>query len=339
MENKIIQTIKSVVLDQYKEDIDLLVVYGSYVSNNMNEMSDIDMFFVPNTDKSYSLMKTFILNDIGYDLWPIDWTRLEGFSNFLEPYVSILANSEVVYARNEEVEKRFNDLKKQMMMQMSKEGNGHLLWRIGFLFEQVESKLFRLSRESTFEQEKMLLLAILEDFMNIVAYFNQTYVLKGAERLELELKRFDYIPEYFKETFYLVATSNDLELLKEKVLMIYDELSHKYQETKRVKETSLNDELVGAYEELKSTYNKVEAAVNDHDVVKLAYALMAIQRETTHFFGENHDFPQLLVDYKSEEELRKAVNRHESKFIEFLEFYKVNVNYLNKVEDIKTLFE
>ncbi len=55
----------------YSNDISLLVIMGSTIYNDTHERSDIDMFFVPKTERGFNLEFTFIIDEIGYDFWDI----------------------------------------------------------------------------------------------------------------------------------------------------------------------------------------------------------------------------------------------------------------------------
>ena len=78
----------------YSEDISLLICYGSYITDEYGGMSDIDFFFVPKTNRGYEFGRQFILNNIGYDLWPVSWERLKRLSNLEEEPASILMDGE-----------------------------------------------------------------------------------------------------------------------------------------------------------------------------------------------------------------------------------------------------
>lgn len=56
-------------------EIDLIVCNGSYVTGNSTELSDVDLFYIPRTE-NHALSETFILNGIGYDIFPLSWDTL-----------------------------------------------------------------------------------------------------------------------------------------------------------------------------------------------------------------------------------------------------------------------
>lgn len=335
-EQKIIELIKDVVDKEYKNDVDLVVVYGSYVTKKMNSLSDLDMFFVPRTDDAYKMMKTFIYEDIGYDLWPIQWERLEGFSNFMEPFVSILADSEIIYFRDEEAKQRFDDLKENMIQQMSKEDNGHLMWRIGFEFTKLESILYKLNKSNELADARNCALTALESMLLIIAYLNQTYIKKGPERLEDEFQSYDYYPEGFKESFTNVLNVENIEVLKHNLNDFYNQIQREYKRRMN-SEVNYSDTLIGTYEELKSTYNKVYAGLDEENWIKVAYALKSIDTETSYFFGSENEFPLLLNSINKKDQITSKVREHEDLWLKKLIQYGVEVNQIETLDELKLL--
>ena len=79
----LLATIVEKIEREYSQDIALLICYGSFVTGDYGATSDIDFFFVPRTKRGYELGNQFILNTIGYDLWPVSWDRLKNISNAL----------------------------------------------------------------------------------------------------------------------------------------------------------------------------------------------------------------------------------------------------------------
>ncbi|MDO5519085.1 MAG: hypothetical protein Q4G58_01195 [bacterium] len=101
-----IDTIKN----EYKEDVALLIGQkgGCKIpTDNQNIAFD---FFIPATDRGYQLSQTFVIEDMGYDLFPISWERLEGIADLNERITFAFMNGVVLYARTKEEEQRFLDL-------------------------------------------------------------------------------------------------------------------------------------------------------------------------------------------------------------------------------------
>jgi hypothetical protein len=81
----------------YSGDVSLVHVHGSYFYNDTHELSDIDLYFVPKTERGFKLGQTFILNGIGFDFWALSWDRLERIANHEEKITSIITDGKIVY--------------------------------------------------------------------------------------------------------------------------------------------------------------------------------------------------------------------------------------------------
>lgn len=71
MNEQIINIIFEKIEKDYDNDIAIFSIYSSYVRGDAYEKSDIDFYFIPKTNKGYELHTGFILDYIGYDLWPL----------------------------------------------------------------------------------------------------------------------------------------------------------------------------------------------------------------------------------------------------------------------------
>ncbi|MCG3224394.1 MAG: nucleotidyltransferase domain-containing protein, partial [Candidatus Heimdallarchaeota archaeon] len=78
---EVISFIKQKLLEEYKEVIDLIVVYGSYARGTYDEFSDVDIFVLVNADSRYSgitsLPWIFRYKNIGIDCWESIWSQQE----------------------------------------------------------------------------------------------------------------------------------------------------------------------------------------------------------------------------------------------------------------------
>ena len=69
-----------------------------------------DFYFIPRNDKAYKLGRTFIVEGIGYDLFPMRWERVEGLSTLNESLTPLLGNAEIAYSGSDEDKNRFEKL-------------------------------------------------------------------------------------------------------------------------------------------------------------------------------------------------------------------------------------
>ena len=84
--------------------IGLLALYGSYLNGTAGERSDIDVYYIPADDgareTARDFSRTFILDGVGYDIYPRSWENLASIAsmeNFMTP---CLADVQVLYGTN-----------------------------------------------------------------------------------------------------------------------------------------------------------------------------------------------------------------------------------------------
>jgi hypothetical protein len=329
----IIEQLLAVVKDQYLADIDLVLIYGSMVTNQQHRLSDLDILFVPHTDRGYQMMRTFILDNIGYDFWPMSWDRLSGLAQFNESMVSILAEGQLVYARNTEVVQRFNNLKTKLLDYLPPATNQLIKMRSPQLTTELKCILFDLTQAETLASVKLYALSAIEKMIVLVAYYNQQYVLKGLEVLTKELSRFSLVPDQFQLLIDQIIHSTDINTIKSLTNQLYQLivtlLTTKHQ----------TPELHGYYEELKSTYNKIIISQEKHDYYRACAAAKSIDQETNVMFGIDHQFPRLLNYLDDLDVLLNQTNLHEQQLLDLLQQQQIPIRRLDSIINIPDLYK
>ena len=74
----------------------LVCLFGSHVNGTANEHSDLDCYFVPKTGEGRALARTFLIQGVGYDFFPLTWERLEGLARLEEPLLPLLGDARVL---------------------------------------------------------------------------------------------------------------------------------------------------------------------------------------------------------------------------------------------------
>ncbi len=76
----------------------LAAVYGSFGTPSATDSSDVDMYFVPSGPHGEAARFQAIVDDIGYDLWPLPWARLEEIAELRDGLIPLLLDARVVHA-------------------------------------------------------------------------------------------------------------------------------------------------------------------------------------------------------------------------------------------------
>ncbi len=276
----------------YPEDIAVAVCYGSFVTKSENPYSDLDFFFIPKTPAGYGMSAQFILDGIGYDFWPVSWEFAERLASFAHPFVSLIADGQLVYAASEEDKAKYEALRSR---QRSSAADKAALraYAEGFLREAKLSR-FELGEGLGDRAERHArCLYIADRLLNAAAYINGAYVRKGLARLDDELSRLPLQPPDFKRRMHALARGAG----EEAAGLIVDLEAMAGESPDQAAAELTSESAKGFYEELKSAYNKLYHACETRDCLKALSAADILRRELRALLGDlygTRGFPELL---------------------------------------------
>jgi len=303
--NDIIRIILNEVQNKYAEDVDLVILYGSYVTGKMREKSDVDFYYVPTEEKNYKPMISFIVDDVGYDFWPIGWKRLIAISEYEVPLQDLLEHGKIIYAKDLDSYNKFEDLKNKLK---SFQGFDELIVKD---LEYAKLKLFHYPAED---------MDVIYHLSSSIAHFNKTYLKKGLDNIEEELNQMVNKPDQFLSMMKTYLFEPSEKLLKT-MFSVTEEFVCKKCEEKQ-------PDLEGFYEEFKSRYNKIYGETNS---VKRHMFIHAIIKEIKNFFGSSaRKFPS--IDQNSSD---LDIQAHEAFLVHILKEKKVPILSFSTAEEFE----
>lgn len=197
---------------QYPDDVSLVIGHEHWkIEPDGNEAAF--NFFIPATERGYTLAKTFIIDEIGYDLFPMSWERVEGLANLNESLTTCLADGVILYTRNEEDKERFINLQKKLFKNLEspeftyKKG----LEKINTAMELYKNLLF----DNSFSHVRKASGYIAGYLSQAVATLNGTYFKRGPENQISVLSEMKHIPEEFIRLYQGIVTAITLEETKD----------------------------------------------------------------------------------------------------------------------------
>ena len=177
---KVADTLVNNIRAKYAQDIAIVVCYGSYVNGTAHEKSDLDFFFIPDTEDAISASCQFILDGIGFDFWPICWARAEGIAEFEEPLVSLIADGRILYARSDSDRARFNALKNRIADLCKPVNRNLMIGKARTKFRQAFQHLHNLRRPNhTLATSRLTAYHLVTTVLHSLALLNQTYFTTG----------------------------------------------------------------------------------------------------------------------------------------------------------------
>lgn len=251
------------IKSEYKEDIALLIGQVGACKTPDDEQNMSFDFFVPATERGNNLATTFIIEDMGYDLYPISWERLEGIANFNEPrMIFAVAKGEVIYAKTEEYRKRFNDIKIKIKNNLK---NPKFTFNKALEFLNTAMEIYQtMMFEDSLCAVRKAAGGISCYLMNAIAIINGHYLLNGYGNLTLEMRNMKEIPKNYEKIYNDILLANSIEELQNKSHELIKTtrdffIIHKPDNNKKnINELINYDDLASWYQEARYSFRKIE---------------------------------------------------------------------------------
>ena len=270
----VIDTVK----EKYADDIALVI---SHTTLRIDDSEPAVSYFVPITNRGNELARTFILNGEGFDIWGIPWERLEQFAELEEYNITVLADSEILYAKDGEWASRFEALRAKQLANLADPAKmrRHALQAYSQAKELYAEMLFAKRSDA-----RMIAGYVLDYLAQSVAYSNRTYFRKSQTAQLEELQQPEQtgkVPEGFCELYLSIIKEPDETKQKEKchkaVQIVHEYLEEAYSDD-ATKERNLQD-LADWYAELSYTWLRLRHYAEKGDFVKVYMWGIFLQNE------------------------------------------------------------
>lgn len=112
--DRVVEWIKKKAETEYANDISLVLIYGSYINGTANHKSDVDCYYIPKTERGYQFASTFIIDGVGYDIFPMSWERVEGIADLNEFLTPLVGDVRIIYCSDARERERFRILQDRL---------------------------------------------------------------------------------------------------------------------------------------------------------------------------------------------------------------------------------
>ena len=245
---------------EYPDDVALLIAVEGSSCNGDGHGEAFD-YFVPATERGNELAQTFIIGDVGNDLYPRSWERCERTANLDDWATFCLGNARVLYSRSKEDEERFEAIRKRLFANLSDPAFTYrkALERLDSAMDMYRTMMF---------EERLYKVRGLAGFIHYciamgVAYLNKTYVGDSAwcQGMLPMYSKWDKLPNRFLEYYESImsaATVGELRSLAHLVIASARQCISgcKPQSVSAAKSPDYQD-LAEWYQELRTTWNRI----------------------------------------------------------------------------------
>lgn len=252
---------------EYPDDVSLLIGHEHWkIKPDGDEVAF--NFFIPETERGYNLSQTFIIDEIGYDLFPMSWERVEGLANIDETLTTCLANGVILYARSEEDKQRFINLQKKLAENLANPEFTYIkgLEKINIAMELYKNMLFDASLCKVRKASGYVATYLAQ----AVATFNGTYFRRGPEDQLSILGNMKHKPENFISLYERIVTAVALEETKNlcyQMIKVTREFFSHWTPKKEKKTMEYNfEDLADWYEEGTYTFRRIYYYCDQKDV-------------------------------------------------------------------------
>lgn len=196
---------------EYPDDIALLIAVEGHSVNGDGHGECFD-YFIPATDKGNELSQTFIIDGIGYDLYPRSWERTERTASLDDRATMCLGNAKILYSRTKEDEDRFNAIRKKLYDNLN---NKEFTYKKALENLNIAMDLYRtVMFEDELHKVRMAAGYISYYLSLAVAYLNGTFFKDRRYGQLPELVTMKAIPENFIEYYKAAINAKNASELK-----------------------------------------------------------------------------------------------------------------------------
>lgn len=276
----VIDTIKK----NYRDDIALVASHSTLkIDDNEKGLG----YFVPVTEKGYQFGQTFILEGTGFDVWGIDWDRLERFADLEEYNITVLADAEILYSRCPEDSARFESLKKRLSDNLA--DNAKVRKCAMSAYAQAKDIFF----DMLFSKGSGIRLGagyVLDYLARAIAFVNHSYFKKSQTDQINELSAMEKLPADFLEKYANVITEHSDDARKklcyELIVSVGDLLIQEYGEEDNLPKEHYFQDLADWYAELSYTWLRIRHYTELNDVIKTHMWGILLQNELDQVCGD-----------------------------------------------------
>lgn len=245
------------IREEYPEDISLVVVHDHLVLPGDDFKKAFD-YYVPATPRGNELARTMIIHEIGLDLYPRSWERLEGMARMEDFNTCVLADARIIYSRTPEEAARFTALQAKLCANLQDPA---------FMYQKALENLdtaMELFKTMIFKEDMSslrLAAGYIQNYLGMaLACLNHTYLKNSQEDLLEELREMPLLPEGLLPAMQRVICTEEGAALKQLCYQLIRMVRHLIEQHPAPAEAGKASSLLGLadwYRELSYTWRRI----------------------------------------------------------------------------------
>lgn len=328
--DKVIEWIMNKVKTEYADDISLVLLYGSYINGTANSKSDVDCYYIPKTERGYHLGTGFIIDGVGYDLFPISWERITGISDLQESLLPLVGDVQVIYCGNSCDLERFKEIQSKLYSNLANDEYVKDIARKKC--EDVNRMCEQIKLGGSLSEIRKIAGHVIMTLADAVAIYNHDYFHFGLKKQYEDLAgNFPDVPQNIVTGYKKVVTSlNENDVIDNTVDLLKNVCDY-MQATVESHVNIISNEvtaavevnaswLAGLYEEISSTFCKIYACCESGNYILAFLSAVCLQRELDDAKEAGSPSYDLLsyFDYRELGKLAERTRMIEINFVELI---------------------
>ena len=262
---KIIDVVMEKAKQKCPESLALVGIYGSVCTKDEHAKSDLDLLILINDENGWQLSDCFILDDeqIGYDIYCTSWKMLEEDAECRHAHISKLMDSQIVYAADESVMERLNQLKEKAADILKTEKRYQQVSEIQNQIRKIYADAMIVDSIGKLREYAACIISL---SLDMVMLWNGKYFKKGIKRTFEELEGL-CLPDDFKENIEKIVRAQKMSEMSHILTSLLRSVIYYTKTCSEKKAPPSKETLHGTYEEMFSNWrNKMWEAADRGDV-------------------------------------------------------------------------
>lgn len=299
-----------------------MLIYGSYVNGTANSRSDVDCYFIPKTERGYSFAADFMIDGVGYDIFPISWERVGRIADLQENLAPLVGDVQIIYSNSKSDTERFLRMQERMKDNLA---NDVYVKKIAVRKCEEASRLCALLKQQhKTAQVRRLAGLLIMTLADTVAADHHSYYHFGLKKQYEELQNLvPEVPKHIVDGYRKVVEAASAEDVVKYAVSMYEdvcrsigaEISLPQVFESPVAAANKIDAacLAQFYEEVSATFQKVYVCCESGNYILACLTAVCLQQELD---GIRH--AGCPVYYKDLCGLSETVRRTEEDFVQFI---------------------
>lgn len=327
--DNLVKWIVNKVSTEYADDVSLVLIYGSYINGTANSKSDIDCYYIPKSERGYNLAVDFIIEGVGYDIFPISWERVEKIADLFENISPLVGDVKIIYFNSADDVERFKAMQARLKKNLL---NDEYVKEIAARrCEEAGGFCTMLNQNHSASEVRKMAGFIIMTLADAVAVYNHDYYHFGLKKQFEDLQNnIPNVPRNIVDGYQNVVKAIDIgDVIKYATKLFEDvceylNITFTLQEVSEHKSQIVNKVnaswLASLYEEISSTFNKIYVCCETGNYILAFLSAVCLQRDLDDAKEAGCPVYDLLSDFNYEElyKLSETTRKVESDFVQLI---------------------